>query len=139
MQKAIFSVLCIILNFSILQAQQFEQYGLEREAITALASYGGALFAGTDGDGLFVRRHPDSSWTFMGLTGVSIRSIYPHDVGPLGWGITVGTQPTQSPGDSALTYCWTSYEPRWVVSDSGLDRNEVFRILSIDGFPDPKI
>ena len=81
----------------------------------------------------------DSVWQEFGLKGVHIRSIYPHDIGPIGWGITVGTELDKSSGDSVLTYCWSIYDPQWVVSDSNLDRNKIEIIHAFDGFPDPRI
>ncbi|HEX9974489.1 MAG TPA: hypothetical protein VGD14_20645 [bacterium] len=143
MKKRLVTIACLLFFFSLFQssviAQKLEPYGLQGMRVTALAYYGGALYAGTDGEGLFVRKSPDSSWSELGLKGVRIRSVYPHDIGPIGWGITVGTEPDKSAGDSVLTYCWSSYGPSWVLSDSGLDRNRVSRILSLDGFPDPRI
>ena len=121
-----------------LQAQEFEQYGLEDQEITDLKIYADALFAGAD-NGVYVRKHADSSWACMGLEGIKILSVYPHDVGPIGWGVTVGVFPSQTPGDSALTYCWTTYSPRWTPSDSGMDRSMVDGIYALDGIPDPRI
>jgi len=112
---------------------------LQGKTVTALAYYGGALYAGTEGEGLFVRQSPDSSWSELGLKGVRIRSIYPHDIGPIGWGITVGAEPDKAAGDSVLTYCWSVYDPHWVVSDSNLDRSKISVIHAVDGFPDPRI
>lgn len=124
-------------------AQKLEPYGLQGKTVTALAYYGGALYAGTDGEGLFVHNPFDSVsskfWNEIGLKGVHIRSVYPHEIGPIGWGITVGTEPDKSSGDSVLTYCWSSYDPNWVVSDSNLDRSEIKIIHAFDGFPDPRI
>jgi len=138
MLKFLIVVLWIFFGFSVLLAQQFERYGLDEERINDLKVYGETLFAGTD-DGLYVRKQPDSSWIRMGLEDISVRSVYPHDVGPLGWGVTVGTQPSYTPDDSALTYCWTSYNPKWTASDSGIDRSCVFGIYALGGFPDPRI
>lgn len=143
MKRRLINIICILFIFLLLQskalAQKLEPYGLQGKAVTALAYYSGAIYAGTDGEGIFVRQAMDSVWQDWGLKGVHIRSIYPHDIGPIGWGITVGAEPSYSGGDSALTYCWSSYQPTWVPSDSGLDRERVSRILSIDGFPDPRI
>ncbi|MDZ7318057.1 MAG: hypothetical protein ONB11_02820, partial [candidate division KSB1 bacterium] len=87
-------------------AQKLEPYGLQGMNVTALAYYNGALFAGTDGEGLFVHDPFDSVsskfWNELGLKGVRIRSVYPHDIGPIGWGITVGTEPLFYQGDSTL-------------------------------------
>ncbi len=128
---------------SIAFAQKLDPYGLQGRTVTALAYYGGALYAGTDGEGLFVHDPFDSIsskfWNELGLKDVHIRSVYPHDIGPIGWGITVGTQPDKSVGDSVLTYCWSIYDPHWVASDSNLDRNKLSVIHAIDGFPDPRI
>lgn len=131
-------IFTLVLTTSAL-AQKLEPYGLQGKTITALAFYGGSLYTGIDDDGLFVRKSPDSSWNEIGLKGVHIRSVYPHDIGPIGWGITVGTEPDKSGGDSALTYCWSIYNPQWVISDSNLNRNRISIIHAFDGFPDPRI
>lgn len=138
-------VLCcgLMVSSYLFPTAAFVQYsvpwGLQGKTVTALADYGGALYAGTDREGLFVRNSSDSVWRELGLKGVRIRSIYPHDIGPIGWGITVGTEPDKSAGDSALTYCWSIYNPQWVVSDSNLDRSQIAVIHAVDGFPDPRI
>lgn len=138
-------VLCcgLMVSSYLFPTAAFVQYsvpwGLQGKTVTALADYGGALYAGTDREGLFVRNSSDSVWRELGLKGVRIRSIYPHDIGPIGWGITVGTEPDKSAGDSVLTYCWSIYNPQWVVSDSNLDRSQIAVIHAVDGFPDPRI
>jgi hypothetical protein len=138
----ILSIIVLLLATKV-AAQKLEPFGLQGEEVTALAYYGGTLYAGTDGDGLFVHDPSDSIsskfWNELGLKGVRIRSIYPHEIGPIGWGITVGTEPYKSAGDSVLTYCWSIYDPQWVVSDSNLNRNKIAVIHAFDGFPDPII
>ena len=137
----------LIIFFPLLQSsaltQILEPYGLQQKTVTCLAYYGGALYAGTDGEGLFVHNPFDSIsskfWNEFGLKGVHIRTVYPHEIGPIGWGITVGTEPDKSTGDSVLTYCWSIYDPQWVVSDSNLNRNKITVIHAFDGFPDPRI
>ncbi|HEX9973655.1 MAG TPA: hypothetical protein VGD14_16400 [bacterium] len=137
------SLLFTLIFIASALAQNLEPFGLQGKSVTALDYYGGALYAGTDGDGLYVHTATDSSWskfwTEFGLQGVHVRSVYPHDIGPIGWGITVGTEPDKSSGDSVLTYCWSIYDPQWVVSDSNLNRNEIAVIHAFDGFPDPRI
>jgi len=142
--KTIHIILIIfLLSTEIIFAQQLEPYGLQGKTVTALAYYNGALYAGTDGEGLFVHNPYDSItskfWNELGLKGVRIRSVYPHDIGPIGWGITIGTEPDKSAGDSVLTYCWSVYHPQWVVSDSNLDRSKISVIHAFDGFHDPRI
>ena len=137
--KLPYPFLFLLFLHSIVWSQKLQPYGLQGKTVTALAYYGGALFAGTDGDGVFLRQAADSSWQDFGLKDVHIRSIYPHEIGPNGWGITVGTEPDKMPSDSVLTYCWSIYEPTWVVSDSNLDRSQISIIHAFDGFPDPRI
>ncbi len=132
-------LIIFLLSTEIIFAQTLEPYGLQGKTVTALAYYSGSLFAGTDGEGLFIRKSPDSAWSEIGLKGVHIRSVYPHDIGPIGWGITVGAEPDKSSGDSVLTYCWSIYHPQWVVSDSNLNRSKISVIHAFDGFPDPRI
>jgi len=136
-------LIIFLLSAEIIFAQPLEPYGLQGKAVTALAYYNGALFAGTDGDGLFIHDPYDSIsskfWNELGLKGVRIRSVYPHDIAPIGWGITVGAEPDKAAGDSVLTYCWSVYDPQWMVSDSNLDRSKIAAIHAFDGFPDPRI
>jgi len=130
----------LILSFTtLLQAQHLEPYDFPVGCVTALAFYGSSLFAGTDQDGLYIRQQSDSGWTYFGLEGIHILSVYPHEIGPFGWGITVGAQSPGPSGDATVIFCWWSYQPVWVPADSGLDRNRIWRIFSIDGFPDPRI
>ena len=138
----ILSIIVLLLTTNV-AAQELEPFGLQGEEVTALAYYGGRLYAGTDGEGFFVHDPSDSIsskfWNEMGLKGVHIRTVYPHEIGPIGWGITIGTEPDKSAGDSVLTYCWSIYDPQWVVSDSNLDRSKISVIHAFDGFPDPRI
>ena len=136
---AMMAVFCILLFSSIGIGQHLEHFGLDGKVVTSLATYGGSIYAGTDGEGLYELKYGDSTWTNIGLEGVGIRSVYPHKMGPIGWGITVGTEPSGVAGDTTLTYCWSIYDPTWVPSDSGLDKNTITRITAIDGFPDPTI
>jgi hypothetical protein len=137
------SLLFTLIFIASALAQNLEPFGLQGKSVTALAYYGGALYAGTDSDGLYVHTSTDSSlskfWTEFGLKEVRIRSVYPHDIGPIGWGITVGTEPDKFVGDSVLTYCWSIYDPQWAVSDSNLNRSKIDVIHAFDGFPDPRI
>ena len=138
--KAI-QILILLLLFITISAfaQKLQPFGLEGKNVTALAIYNGTLFAGTCGEGFFVRQLNENNWADWGLTGVNIRAIYPHDIGPIGWGITIGAEPYKLAGDSVLTYCWSIYDPHWVVSDSNLNRKTISVINSFDGFPDPRI
>jgi hypothetical protein len=102
--------------------------------------YGGSLYAGTD-DGVYARWlfHPDSGWWPIGLQGRKIKVVYPHKIGPIGWGITAGVEPDRSAGDSILVYCSYPGERNWNPTDSDIDRKRVCSIRTIDGFPDPTI
>ena len=84
----ILSVIVLLLTTNV-GAQKLEPFCLQGMTVTALAYYGGALYAGTDGEGLFVHNPFDSIsskfWNELGLKGVRIRSVYPHEIGPIGW------------------------------------------------------
>ncbi len=108
--------------------------------MTSLGVYG-SFYAATENDGVF-RRSPfvnDTIWTPMGLEGKKILTIYPHKFGPIGFAVSVGVQPDWSQGDSALVYCSLFNQTEWAVTDSGLNRQEVPWIKSLDGFPDESI
>lgn len=117
-----------------------EPFGLEGKVVTSLGIYG-ALYAGTDAEGVFRRRFygPDSGWVALGLEGRKIRAVYPHKFGPLGFATTVGLELNATKNDSVLIYCSIFDRLEWVVTDSGIPRDEVTAIRSLDGFPDPTI
>jgi hypothetical protein len=114
-----------------------EPFGLEKLVVTDLRMYGNTLYAGTEGAGVFRRDLTDTVWTLVGLEGKTIRSVYPHQVGPIGFAITVGVKPDQSSGDSALVYCWIAQQ--WSRTDTGMDHTKVWEIRSVDGIPTPQV
>jgi hypothetical protein len=118
-------------------AAQVEEFGLQNLVVTDLRFYGNTLYACTDGAGVFQRVLGDTGWTSLGLTGKNLRSVYPHQVGSLGFAITVGVDPDRSSGDSALVYCWSAGQ--WMVTDTGMDRSSVSEIRSVDGIPTPQV
>jgi len=127
-------------SIGISASPQLEWFGLDGKTVYSLAVYGGTLYAGTD-DGVYSRwlLHPDSSWAPIGLQGKKVKAVYPHNIGPIGWGITAGVEPDRAHGDSVLTYCSFPGDRNWTPSDSGIDHQRVYSIKTIDGFPDPRI
>ncbi len=136
MRKIFFFVLVTLLSAPAIWAQRLERFGLEGKKVTALAIYYGSLYAGTDGDGVLVRNlyKQEAGWDSLGPTGVRIRAIYPHQVGPFGFAITVGTEPDRLHGDSTLVYCSLG-DHIWVLADSGMDRSQMLAVRALDGFP----
>ena len=136
-------VLSVPLSAATIYAQssaRLEPFGLAGKVVTSLGIYG-SLYAGTEGEGVF-RRHfydPDSGWVSLGLEGKEIRSVYPHKFGPLGFATTVGLELNPIKKDSVLIYCSIFDRLEWAVTDSGIPRDEVMAIRSLDGFPDPTI
>ena len=120
-------------------AQTLQPLWLEGGAVTALAWYNGRLYVGTNGQGLWCYSPQEQRWTSLGLEGISIRAVYPHDVGPLGWCIAAGVRPSGVGADTVLIYCWTPPGSQWRPMDQGLDRERVSAIYALDGFPDPRI
>jgi hypothetical protein len=119
---------------------RLEPFGLEGKVVTTLGIYG-SLYAGTDGDGVFKRSifYNDTGWVSLGLEGKKIWSVYPHKYGPLGFATSAGIEPQRGNPDSVLIYCSIFDQPEWAVTDSGMNRQEVAAIRSLDGFPDPTI
>jgi len=122
------------------QTGRLEPFGLQGKIVTSLGRYG-ALYAGTDSAGVFRRSldGPDSAWVLLGLEGKTIRSVYPHKYGPIGFAVSVGVEPHYAAGDSTLVYCSVFDQPTWTPTDSGIDRRAVGWVKSLDGFPDPTI
>jgi len=72
----LFTCLLVCLWFFISNsfAQKLEPYGLQGKSVTALAYYGGALYAGANGDGLFVHN------PFNATTVIPFKMFYPSFV-----------------------------------------------------------
>ena len=125
---------------------QLEIYGLEDKTITSLAlssdrAYPGKfIVAGTDSNGLFIHHLTDSSnsWFQMGFDRRTVTAVF---VQQRGWGpvevstIFAAVKPDSSIGDSTLIYSNDSpVQSFWSRADSGLNRNEIKRIVSFAGF-----
>lgn len=119
-------------------AGTLEPFGLGGRVVTSLGAFG-SLYAGTIGDGVFRRdlAAAQADWVPLGLTGRTIRAVYPHASGPLGLATTVGLQNDPQHADSALIYC--SCDQAWSPADSGMTRADISAIWSLDGFPSPAI
>ena len=98
------SILLVSLSLSPVAFAQFQPFGLDSISVTDLRFYGGVLYASTDGKGVFRRALSDTGWESIGLEGKLIRSVYPHQVGPVGFAVTVGIRPDRPLGDSILVY-----------------------------------
>jgi hypothetical protein len=138
------SPLVLILCLSSSEAQtnlNLEPFGLRGKIVTSMSEYGGKLYVGTENEGAFRRNlySSDTDWIYIGLQGKKIKSIYPHQVGPIGFGITAGLQQDWSKGDTNLTFCTNFSETNWFPSDSGMDRKNISCIKGLDGFPTPVI
>lgn len=131
-------ILAIGLGTSAL-AQTLEPLGMAAYQLTCLATSDGRLFVGTPGQGVFMQDSQGREWRSLGLEGVTVLSLYPHDVGPLGWCIGAGAQPSGYGADTALVYCWTPSDSQWTPMDKGLERSEVLAVFALAGFPDPRI
>ncbi len=130
-------IICILLSAEFIFGQGIEPFGLDGMKVNDLKFYNGYLFAATD-SGVY-RSYifgDDSVWEHIGLEGKKINAVYPHDFGPVSWTVTAGVAPTFIPGDSALIYCACD---GWVIADTGINRNEIPEINSMDGFPSPII
>jgi hypothetical protein len=123
------------------QSGGFFPGGLSGRVVFSVALWGDRVYAGTD-DGVFV--HPslqfgDTLWTPVGLQGKTVRTVYPHQSGAIGYALTAGIDLRAGSGDSVLVYCSNNSDTAWTPSDEGIDRSIVRVIKSIDGFPSPLI
>ena len=120
---------------------QFEPGGLSGRIVHSLALWGNKIYAGTD-DGVFVHtveQFGDTLWTPVGLQGKTVRSVYPHQSGAIGYAVTAGIEHRIGDPDSVLIYCSQNSDSAWAPADTGIDRSLVRVIKSIDGFPSPLI
>jgi|GEM_PF-2422135 len=133
MKKIILTFLLILFSFQL--RAQLEPFGLEGKSVTALTIYQRSLFAVTDGEGVY-RRDLDkasSSWKFLGLDGLRLRSVFPYRLDSTRFLIFVGVVPTYSGGDSVLVYRWDSKDEVWAPSDSGMFRRYPLGIYGMHG------
>ena len=130
-------VINILLLSGFIFSQGIEPFGLDGMKVNDIKFYNAYLFAATD-SGVYRRYifNDDSVWEHIGLENKKINTVYPHDFGPVSWTVTAGVAPTFTPGDSALIYCACD---GWVIADTGINRNEILEINSMDGFPSPVI
>ncbi|MBI5019934.1 MAG: T9SS type A sorting domain-containing protein [Ignavibacteriales bacterium] len=136
MRKIIFTLVLIILNAQS-GMTQLVPFGLDGMTVTDLRFYGSTLYASTDRNGVFKCSLPDTIWIPIGLEGKNIRTVYPHQVGPIGFAVTVGVKPNRPAGDSTLVYCW--FNDTWNITDSGMNHPDTWAIKSIDGIPTPQV
>jgi len=119
----------------------FTPGGLSGRIVYSLAPWGTKVYAGTD-NGVFVHtigQFDDTVWTPVGLQGKTVRSVYPHQSGAIGYAITAGIDLRFGSSDSVLIYCSQNSDSAWTPVDEGIDRSIVRVIKSIDGFPSPLI
>ncbi len=131
--------LCFTVTATVNSQPQVEFLGLEGKLITSLGIYGSAIVVGTNGDGVFyqyVSNLPDSSWTNAGLEGKNVTAVYPHNSGPVGWGITAGIFPEGD--DSNYVYC-SFMGDEFVPNSAGISDSLAEGVYRLAGFPDPTI
>jgi hypothetical protein len=122
---------------------QIKSFGLEGKIVNDLKAYSGTLYAATD-SGVYERNlwSGDSTWALLGLNDKNVTAVYPHTSGggPGILVITAGVTPKFTIGDSALIYCSCGEgENNWSIADSGINRDTVRFINTLDGFPSPAI
>ena len=116
---------------------QFERYGLEGHIVYDVAAYGSTVYAATD-QGAYARYRyagRDTGWVLLGLKGKTVRTIYPHQFGPIGYAVTAGVDRKSGDPDSTLVYCTQYSDTAWAPVDTGIARTEINGIRSIRGFP----
>lgn len=122
-----------ILVSSITLIAQLKSVGLQGMNIYSLALYGNAIYAGTD-DGVYFITPVLSYWQPLAFQGKKIKSIYPHQYGPVGSAVTVSVLRDSVSSTEPLIYC-SCDQNEWVVQDSGIDRTGILYIKGLDGFP----
>ena len=141
MRPAFLSILFPLATL-LAQPPTWDFYGLSGRTVYDLRHYGAKVYAATD-TGVYVCALPSwdepPKWTLVGLAGKSVLSVYPHDVGPLGYAVTAGLQRRYGDPDSCVICCSQFSDSAWAPADTGIDRSELDRIEGIDGFPDPRI
>jgi hypothetical protein len=126
-----------ILNSAIILYAQLKPAGLQGMNIYNLAQYGETIYAGTD-DGVYIISPVLSYWQPLGLQGKKIKSVYPHQYGPIGMAITVSVLRDSISSTEPLMYC-TCDQNEWTPQDYGIDRSEILYIKDLNGFPSPVI
>jgi len=136
----------ILLPFLFHNTQaQLEHFGLPGERINALTIIPTnswpppppRLTAGTDSNGVFLRdlSSPDSLWTYIGLYGKNIKTLYIQHwgAGPLeAHRLFAGAHPNKTPGDSTFLYLnHFLADTTWTPADSGLDANLIQEISAM--------
>ena len=133
-------ILLIFLSIGILESQPSIEYlGLENKRISCMAMWGSLLTVGTYGEGVYYQDShnlPDSAWINAGLIGKNVTSVYPHTVGPIGWGITAGIHPEVD--DSIYIYC-NFMGGEFYPNSLGISDTLSELIYNLAGFPDETI
>ncbi len=126
----------LLLAFTPRSAAQFSRFGLGGRTVYDLALFRGSLYAATD-TGVYVTTpaYPDSGWSLMGLAGKRVRSIHPHDVGPLSWTVTAGLEVAYDDTTTSRTWCLNPGTQQWDPTDAGMRRTDISSIHALDGFP----
>ena len=136
------SAVSLIVN--IAAAQQFESFGLQGKAVTAMTYYGGSLYAATENDGVYRRYlgELDSGWVHLGIPAKNLTSIFAfHTYCPLKcWkGVLAGAALNPAQNDTSLIYFYQQrpdtclQKGSWVAADSGIDRTNVTRVSAVGG------
>lgn len=133
---AILCLMPLVLGFCRPCAAQFSRFGLSGRTVYDLALFRGSLYAATD-TGVYVTTsaYPDSGWSLMGLAGKRVRSIHPHDVGPLSWTVTAGLEVAYDDTTTSRTWCLNPATQQWDPTDDGMARAAISSIHALDGFP----
>jgi hypothetical protein len=144
MARAAYRSVCCVVGIALFPFclhAQFQIYGLSGYPVHHLSNFwNGKIYAATE-RGVFTRpvQGSDTIWTLIGLEGMSVRAVYPHNIGPLGYAITAGIEWMPGQTDSAVIYCSRYSDMNWLPADSGINRADVNSIRTINGFPSPAI
>ena len=123
-------ICCLCFSYSQPAFAQVEPFGLAGMKITAFRSGYGIIVAGTGASGVFkIPENGDNpNWEYLGLEGIYVKDVYPHDLGPVPTNPQIGIAASNQ-DDSVFVYCWCVDNLK--ANSHGIS----FPIHSIDGYP----
>ncbi len=133
-------IVYFFISVSLAVAQPAVEYlGLGDKPISSLAIWEEIIAVGSGGDGVYYQfafNLPDSAWINIGLSDKNVTAVYPHKVGPFGWGIAAGIFPEEA--DSNYVYC-SHMGGEFFPNSLGFSDSLARGVYSLDGFPDQTI
>jgi hypothetical protein len=137
--KRIFYIFTFLIFSQTLFAQvELEYLGLDNSALTDLDINYGIIGVGTDRNGVYWQLEStatETDWMHIALDS-SVRAVYPHKSGPVGWAISAGIYP--GTGEPPYVFC-SFMGADFEANSEGMLPSQTFGIDDLDGYPDPTI